>query len=138
MIEEFIPGREITVGILKDRALPIIEIKSKTGFYDYRAKYIDERTEFLFDTIDDGALTEKISRVAVGCFNALGCRHFARVDLILRDNRIPYALEVNNIPGFTNRSDLPKAAAKAGISMSELCVKIIEMALESEKLNTIP
>jgi D-alanine-D-alanine ligase-like ATP-grasp enzyme len=76
--------------------------------------------------------------VAVGCFNALGCRHFARVDLILRDNRIPYALEVNNIPGFTNRSDLPKAAAKAGISMSELCVKIIEMALESEKLNTIP
>ena len=138
MIEEFIPGREITVGILKDRALPVIEIKSKTGFYDYRAKYIDERTEFLFDTIDDRELTEKISRAAVDCFNAIGCRHFARVDLILRDDGMPYALEVNNIPGFTNRSDLPKAAAKAGISMSELCVKIIEMALESEKLNTIP
>ena len=137
MIEEFIPGREITVGILKDRALPIIEIKSKTGFYDYRAKYIDERTEFLFDTIDDEALVEKISREAVGCFNALGCRQFARVDLILNNNGIPYALEVNSIPGFTTRSDLPKAAAKAGISMSKLCVKIIEMALESEKLNTI-
>jgi len=138
MIEEFVPGREITVGILENRALPIIEIKSKTGFYDYRAKYVDERTEFLFDTIDDLALTEKISRAAIDCFNALGCRHFARVDLILSNNGIPYALEVNNIPGFTTRSDLPKAAAKAGISMSELCVKIIEMALEGKKLNTIP
>jgi len=137
MIEEFVPGREITVGILENRALPIIEIRSKTGFYDYRAKYVDGRTEFLFETIDDPALTGKIERAAIDCFNALGCRHFARVDLILNDNGIPYALEVNNIPGFTTRSDLPKAAAKAGISMSDLCVRIIQMALESEKLSTI-
>jgi len=132
IIEEFIPGREITVGILGNQALPIIEIKSKTGFYDYQAKYIDEQTEFLFDTIDEPALTAKIRRTALGCFNALGCRHFARVDFILRDDGAAYALEVNTIPGLTTHSLLPKAAARAGLSMSELCVKIIEMALKSK------
>ncbi len=62
------------------------------------------------------------------CFAALGCRHFARVDFILGKDNIPYALEVNTIPGFTTHSLLPKAAAKAGLSMSELCVKIVESA----------
>jgi D-alanine-D-alanine ligase len=132
MIEKFVPGREITVGILYSRALPIIEVRSKTGFYDYRAKYIDEKTEFLVDTISDPALTAKINQAALDCFDALGCRHFARVDFILGDEEIAYALEVNNIPGFTNHSLLPKAAAKTGISMSELCIKIIEAALENE------
>jgi len=137
MIEEFIPGREITVAILEGQALPIIEIKSKTGFYDYQAKYHDERTEYLFDTIDNPALVSDIKAAAVRCFHVLGCRHFARADLILGDNAAAYALEVNTIPGMTSHSLLPKAAAKAGISMSDLCVKIIEMALESERLNTI-
>ena len=132
MIEEFIPGREITVGILGNQALPIIEIRSRTGFYDYRAKYIDARTEFLFDTIDDPTVAARIKAAALDCFNSLGCRHFGRVDLILGDEQSIYALEVNSIPGFTTRSDLPKAAAKAGLSMSDLCVKIIEAALESK------
>ena len=128
MIEKFISGREVTVGILEDQALPIIEIRSKTGFYDYRAKYIDERTEYLFDTIDDAALLARIKTAALDCFNALGCRHFARVDFILGEDDIPYVLEVNTIPGFTAHSLLPKAAAKAGLSMSDLCVKIVESA----------
>jgi D-alanine-D-alanine ligase len=132
MIEEFIPGREVTVGILGNQALPIIEIRSRTGFYDYRAKYIDARTEFLFDTIDDPTVAARIKAAALDCFNSLGCRHFGRVDLILGDEQSIYALEVNSIPGFTTRSDLPKAAAKAGLSMSDLCVKIIEAALESK------
>jgi len=131
MIEKFIPGREVTVGILQDQALPIIEIRSKTGFYDYQAKYIDERTEYLFDTIDDAVVSAKIKTAALDCFNALGCRHFARVDFILSQDNIPYALEVNTIPGFTVHSLLPKAAAKTGISMSELCVKIVESAYSS-------
>jgi len=129
MIEEFIPGREITVSIIEDQALPIIEIRSKTGFYDFHAKYIDERTEFLFDTIDDRRLIAKINAAALDCFHALGCRHFARVDFILGDDGKPYALEVNTIPGFTSHSLLPKAAAKAGISMSDLCRRIVEAAL---------
>ena len=131
MIEESIPGREITVGILEGRALPIIEIKSKTGFYDYHAKYIDERTEFLFDTINDPAVTGKINAAALDCFNSLGCRGFGRVDFILSDEEKVYALEVNNIPGLTAHSLLPRAAAKAGLSMSDLCVRIIEAAYSS-------
>jgi D-alanine-D-alanine ligase len=133
MIEEYITGREITVGVLLGQALPIIEIKSETGFYDYRAKYIDDRTQFLFDTIDDRQLTGRIEAAAIKCFNTLGQRHFARVDFILSEDGIFYALEVNSIPGLTSHSLLPKAAAKAGLSMSDLCMKIIEAALEDEK-----
>ncbi|UCF00039.1 MAG: D-alanine--D-alanine ligase [Planctomycetota bacterium] len=131
IIEEFIPGKEITVGILTNMALPIIEIRSKTGFYDYQAKYIDEQTEYLFDTIDP-IVAAKIQADAISCFNALGLRHFARVDFRLSDDRIGYALEANTIPGLTTHSLLPKAAEKAGIPMSELCVRIIKAALKNK------
>ncbi len=132
MIEKFIQGRELTVGILCGQALPIIEIRPKTGFYDYRAKYIDGKTEFLFDTISDPIPAADIRAAAIACFDSLGCRHFARVDFILGDDGIAYALEVNTIPGFTSHSLLPRAAAKAGFSMSDLCVKVIEAALEEK------
>ena len=131
MIEEYIDGREITVGILGKLPLPIIEIKTKTGFYDYEAKYIDEQTQYLFDTIDDAALAEEIAAAAVDCFNTLGCRHFARADFILSNDGTPYVLEVNTIPGFTSHSLLPMAASKTGLSMSDLCTKIIEAAYSS-------
>ena len=131
MIEQFIPGREITVGILKESTLPIIEIRSQTGFYDYQAKYIDEQTEYLFDTIKDTDLIAKIEQYAMDCFCALGCRHFARVDFILSEQEIPYVLEINTIPGFTTHSLLPKAAAKADLTMSDLCSKIVEAAYSS-------
>jgi D-alanine-D-alanine ligase len=133
IIEEYIPGREITVGVLLGRALPIIEIKSKTGFYDYHAKYTDERTQFLFDTIDDPAMIEKIEAAAINCFNALGLKHFARVDFILSDDGTAYALEANSIPGLTSHSLLPKAAARTGLSMSDLCIKIVKATLENKK-----
>jgi D-alanine-D-alanine ligase len=131
MIEEFISGREITVGILCDRPLPIIEVRTERPFYDYQAKYIDEKTQFLFDTITDTAMAEKIKTSALDCFNALGCRYFARVDFILSDQQKAYILEVNTIPGLTTHSLVPKAAAKAGLSMSQLCTKIIEAAMEN-------
>jgi len=137
MVEQFISGREVTVSILQTRTLPIIEVRSKTGFYDYHAKYIDERTEFLFDTIDQPELIAKINTAALNCFNALGCRHLGRVDFILGNDGIPYALEINSIPGLTAHSLLPKAAAKIGLSMSDLCLKIIEAALE-EKQHKVP
>lgn len=131
MIEQFIPGKEITVGILNNKPLPIIEIQSQSGFYDYQAKYINDQTEYLFDTIKNPALTAQIEQQALDCFYALGCRHFARVDFILGLDNIPYVLEVNTIPGFTTHSLLPKAATKAGISMSQLCKEIIETAYSS-------
>ncbi len=128
MIEEFIPGREVTVGILCDRPLPVIEIRPRSKFYDYHAKYIDEQTEFLFDTITDPAVIAKLDKAALDCFNALGCRHFARADFILSENGTAYALEINTIPGFTNHSLLPKAAEKIGLPMSRLCTRIVDAA----------
>ena len=133
MIEQFIEGREITVGILGDKVLPIIEIKSSTGFYDYHAKYVDEQTEFLFDTIDEPALIAKINAAAMDCFSVLGCRDFGRVDFILGNDGTAYILELNTIPGLTSHSLVPKAAAKAGLSMSDLCVNVIEMAMQRQK-----
>jgi D-alanine-D-alanine ligase len=131
MIEEFVPGREVTVGILHGRPLPIIEVRTKSDFYDYHAKYHDEQTQYLFDTVTDTATAANLSRAAVDCFEALGCRHFARVDFLLTDDQIAYVLEANTIPGFTSHSLLPKAAAKAGLSMSELCSNIVETAYSS-------
>ena len=129
MIEQFVPGREITVGIVDGRALPIIEIRSKSGFYDYHAKYVDDRTDYLFDTIGDPRVVRRVQEAAMVCFETLGCRHFGRVDFILSDDNIPYALEVNTIPGFTTHSLLPKAAARAGIPMGRLCMHIVNAAL---------
>lgn len=131
MIEQFIQGREITVGILHDQPLPIIEVRPKRGFYDYHAKYLDDQTEYLFDTIPDVTLTANINQAAINCFNALDCRHFARVDFLLGNDLTAYVLEINTIPGFTSHSLLPKAAAKAGLSMSDLCSDIVEAAYSS-------
>ena len=128
MIEEFVPGTEVTVGILHGRPLPIIEVRTQGGFYDYHAKYVDEKTEYLFDTVTDTDTAANLSRAAIECFNVLGCRHFARIDFILSGEKIAYALEANTIPGFTSHSLLPKAAAKAGLSMSDLCTEIVEAA----------
>ena len=129
MIESFIKGTEITVGILANLALPILEIRPPAGFYDYHAKYIGDKTEYLFDSINNPALVDKIQTSAITCFNSLGCRGAARVDFIIGDDGKPYALEINTIPGMTSHSLLPKAAAKIGISMSRLCLKMVELAL---------
>jgi D-alanine-D-alanine ligase len=131
MVEEFIPGKEITVSVLENRALPIIEIKPAEEFYNYHAKYIDEQTEYLFDTIEP-TLAAKIQADALTCFNVLGLRHFARIDFILGNDNKAYVLEANTIPGMTTHSLLPKAAAKVGLSMNDLCAKIIDTAMEDK------
>jgi D-alanine-D-alanine ligase len=131
MIEEFIAGRELTVGILCNEALPIIEIRPESGFYDYHAKYVDDQTGFLFDTLVEPALVSQVHCAALDCFGVLGCRDFSRVDFMLGEDNRAYALEVNTIPGFTSHSLLPKAAARTGLSMADLCAKIIETAVSS-------
>ncbi len=128
MIEPFISGREITVGVLERETLPIIEIRAKTGFYDYQAKYVDDHTEYLFDTIEDERVRSQAGQAALACFDALGCRDFARADFILSADGTAYVLEINTIPGFTTHSLLPKAAARAGIPMTELCGRIVRAA----------
>jgi D-alanine-D-alanine ligase len=130
MIERFIAGRELTVGILHGKALPIIEIIPKGGFYDYKAKYVAEDTKYLFDTIDNAALVHKVQAAAIACFEVLGCLDFSRMDFIITADNVPYALEMNTIPGFTSHSLLPKAAAKVGIAMPDLCIDIVRSALK--------
>ena len=135
MIEPFISGPELTVGVLGRRTLPIIEIRSKTAFYDYHAKYIDDHTEYLFDTVTDQQVRSHIHQLALTCFDAVGCRDFARVDFILAADGTPYVLEINTIPGFTTHSLLPKAAARAGSPMTDLCLGIARAAF-SRKSST--
>ena len=128
MIEAFVPGREMTVGILDGKALPISEIRSKTAFYDYQAKYLDDATEYLFDTVASDETARLLQQTAVTCFKVLGCRHLGRVDMILTDDDVPYVLEINTLPGFTSHSLLPMAAARAGMSADALCAEIVRSA----------
>lgn len=130
MVEEHLDGREVTVGIVNGIALPVTEIRSKSDFYDYEAKYLVDSTEYLFDTIDDEKLVRKLQDISIKCFNALNCRHLARVDMILVGDK-PYVLELNTLPGFTSHSLLPMAANKAGTSTADLCREIIEAAITS-------
>jgi D-alanine-D-alanine ligase len=130
LVEPYIAGREFTVGILNGVALPVLEIRSRSPFYDYQAKYLADTTEYLFDTLDDAALVRRMQEDAVRCYRSLGCRHQSRVDMIVSEAGVPYVLEINTLPGFTSHSLLPMAAAKAGIPAGKLCVEILRSAIE--------
>lgn len=130
MIEDFLSGPEFTVGIVGNEVLPIIEIRSEMGFYDYMAKYLSDETEYLFDTIDDKALIKKIENDAMKCFDVIGAKDLARVDFMLNENGDHFVLEINTIPGFTSHSLLPKAAHRKGLSGGELCKEIIKSACQ--------
>jgi len=129
MIEEAVVGREMTVGILGEEALPIVELKPKTAFYDYEAKYTAGMTEYVVPAILDDETHDAVQLLALRVFNVLGCRDFARVDMIIDKQNGPVVLELNSIPGFTETSLLPKAAQCAGISFDQLCEKIVSFAI---------
>ena len=130
LVEKYVSGPELTVGVLNGRALPVCEIRTKREFYNYQAKYLDDDTEYVFE-IDLPA--EVLARVRAGserAHAALGCRDFSRVDWLIDARTLePYAIEVNTIPGFTSHSLLPKAAAKNGISYDALCQNILAMCI---------
>lgn len=129
LVEQYIAGHELTVGVLGDVALPPIEIKTKREFYDWQAKYVDNDTEYRFDIDLPAAALESVQALSLRAHQALGCRHFSRVDwLVDRETHQPYVLEVNTIPGFTDHSLLPKAAARYGLGFPELCQRIVELA----------
>lgn len=130
MIEDFIPGKEMTVGILDDRPLPVIEIRTDREFYDYVAKYDDDATQYILDTHLPPAVEQHLRAAAVMAHKALGCKDFGRADFILADDGTAYLLEVNTIPGFTSHSLLPKAAAAAGISFEQMCDRIVRLAIK--------
>jgi D-alanine-D-alanine ligase len=128
LVEEFIKGRELTVGILDDKALPVVEIIPEGGCYDYKAKYESSNTRYLVPAPITDDIASRAGAAGIEAFKALGCRSFSRVDMILGDDNALYLLEVNTIPGLTSRSLLPKAAEAAGIDFRNLCRKILEGA----------
>lgn len=128
LVESCISGRELTVGIVGDIVLPVLEIRAPEGYYDYSAKYTKGLTEYLVPAPLDKNLSEKCAELAWKTYNALGCRGFGRVDIMLDDNGGAFVLELNSIPGFTETSLLPKAASAIGIAFPELCDKIMNMA----------
>ena len=136
LIEEFIPGKEITVSILGEQPLAPLEIRTSREFYDYQAKYVDDNTEYDFDIDLPADLLTRISEMSLEAHLGLGCRDFSRVDWRVDTASLqPYLLEVNVIPGLTGHSLLPKAAARAGLSMAALCQFIVDAAMKRATFN---
>ena len=130
LVEEKIIGRETTVGILDGEALPVLEVRPKAGAYDYRNKYTVGCTEYFCPADFDSATTRKIQEAAIRAFKAIGGRDYARVDVMVRADGEPVVLEINTLPGMAATSLLPKAAAAAGLNYSELCQRMIDLALK--------
>jgi D-alanine-D-alanine ligase len=148
LIERRILGREFTVGILGETALPMIEIRTPGGWYDceaappasgfaplrpatwydYTYKYTSDDTGYVFEHGLEPALEDRMREVALAAHRALGCRDLSRVDLMLTLAGEPEVLEINTIPGFTSHSLVPKAAARAGLSFGRLCERIVALA----------
>ncbi|RMF81904.1 MAG: D-alanine--D-alanine ligase [Planctomycetota bacterium] len=130
LVESFVRGSEITIGIFAGRALPAIRIVPKRTFYNYEAKYAADDTEYRFDTgLSDDAL-QRLAADSLKLFDDLGCRHLARVDWIVDHDETPWLLEINTLPGFTSHSLLPKAAANAGVPFDELVDQLVRLAVK--------
>mgnify|MGYP001574246707 CR=1 FL=1 len=131
LVEQYIQGRELTVGFLADKPLPVVEVIAQRKFYDYEAKYKDNATRYEFPaklSVDEARL---VSELASQAYRVLGCKVMARVDIIFAEDKKSYVLEVNTIPGLTHKSLLPKAASAAGIDFPELCVRILDLSMVS-------
>ncbi len=125
LIEAFMKGKEITVGILNDLPLPIIEIAPKSGFYDYHSKYTKGETEYIIPARINREKYLYAQEISLRAFRALGCSGCARVDLMTDEEGNPYIIDVNTMPGMTETSLLPKAAEFVGISFGELAERIL-------------
>jgi D-alanine-D-alanine ligase len=128
LVEAFVPGRELTVGLVDGEALPVIEIVPNGGFYGFKQKYVKGETRYDVPAAISAAATVRCRELAQATYTALGCRGLGRVDFRMTPGGALFVLEMNTIPGFTETSLLPKAAAAAGIGFSALCARIMETA----------
>ncbi|MBQ7453603.1 MAG: UDP-N-acetylmuramate--L-alanine ligase [Selenomonadaceae bacterium] len=132
LVEEFIKGRELTVAVFGNEddaeALPVIEITTTTGRYDYQSKYTKGMSTHIVPAKISDALTAEVQRLAVAAFKICKCAGVARVDIMLSEENVPYVIEVNSVPGMTETSLVPDAARAAGIDFPELCEKILSFA----------
>lgn len=136
LVEEFIDGRELTVGILDDEPLPVVEIVPKSRVYDFAAKYSDPDTKYLAPAPLDKKTAAAAQELAVRAHRSIECASLSRVDMMLDAAGDLFLLEVNTIPGMTERSLLPKAAAVRGIDFGELCMTLIRNAIDHGKTKT--
>jgi D-alanine-D-alanine ligase len=125
LVEAFMKGKEITVGILNDIPLPIIEIAPKSGFYDYRSKYTKGETEYIIPARIPREKYLQAQEMSLKAFRAIGCSGCARVDLMTDEEGDPFVIDVNTMPGMTETSLLPKAAEYVGISFGDLAERIL-------------
>ncbi len=133
LVEQFVVGDELTVGVVGGRSLPPICIRTRRGFYDYDAKYRDDTTEYLFDADIPDEVLQQARLWSEQLFGAMGCLHLSRLDWMLgRDNRL-FFLEANTLPGFTTHSVLPKAADRTGVSFDELVERLAWLGLEESR-----
>ncbi len=134
LIEEYIDGLEITAARLDGVELPLLEIRPKAGFYDYRNKYTSGACEYLVPAPIEGDVADAVRRSASSAYKALGCKGYARVDFRLTSGGDHYFLEVNTLPGMTSNSLVPKAAKAVGIEFPELIDRILHLSLPGERL----
>ncbi|MFH1791521.1 MAG: D-alanine--D-alanine ligase [Candidatus Omnitrophota bacterium] len=132
LVEKFIEGRELTVGILGGKPLPVVEIVPREDVYDYNAKYTDRDTKYIVPAEIPAAQAASAGAAALKAHSVLGCRDFSRVDIRLDKSGNVFVLEVNTIPGMTERSLLPKAAQVTGMSFEGLCGEILRMAIRRD------
>ena len=134
LAEEYIPGRELTVALLEDRALPIIEIVPEGGLYDYTCKYTDGKSQYLTKVALPPEVIQEVQEMSLEAFRGLGCYGYGRADLRLSPENVPYLLEINTLPGMTSHSLVPKAALVEGIAFPQLVEKILTLALKRRAL----
>ncbi|MGF1678577.1 MAG: D-alanine--D-alanine ligase [Candidatus Methylacidiphilales bacterium] len=130
LFEEFVEGRELTVGVLNGCALPIVEVTPHKGFYDYQNKYTAGKTKHQCPALLDDEITRSVQDLALRAHACLGCEVYSRVDIIFSVEKGPVILELNAIPGMTELSLLPEAAAAAGITFNQLCLEILRASQE--------
>ncbi len=142
LVEKFVPGRELTIGVLGDQTLPIIEIIPKGGFYDFATKYpfLNPQTggsaQHVCPAQIDEGMTREIQDLSLRAHRSLGLQVYSRVDVLLPPGGVPTVLEVNTIPGMTETSLLPEAAAVAGINYVDLCRRIMELSRSRKERNS--
>ena len=129
LMEERLAGRETTVGILGNETLPVVEVRPKSGAYDYQSKYTAGLTDYLCPAPFDAPTTARIQAAGLAAFKAIGGRDYSRVDVMVRPGGEPVVLGVNTLPGMTETSLLPKAAAAAGLTYAQLCQRMVDLAL---------
>lgn len=129
LVERCVVGQEITVAMLQGQPLPSIRIETPRVFYDYRAKYESDNTQYFCPATEDKRFEKLLQEVATAAFNELGCTGWGRVDFMVGSDAVPQVLEVNTVPGMTSHSLVPMAANAAGIDFAELCWRILETSV---------